>query len=66
MIIATIIVIIITTIVNIYLLHPFLQWLFVLQTKKKLKMNNNVKIYHITLNTKNIKLTNQTQIEKEE
>ena len=66
MIIATIIVIIITTIVNIYLLHPFLQWLFVLQTKKKLKMNNNVKIYHITLNTKNIKLTNQTQITKEE
>ena len=66
MIIATIIVIIITTIVNIYLLHPFLQWLFVLQTKKKLKMNNNVKIYHITLNTKNIKLTNQTQIAKEE
>ena len=66
MIIATIIVIIITTIVNIYLLHPFLQWLFVLQTKKELKMNNNVKIYHITLNTKNIKLTNQTQIAKEE
>ena len=29
-------------------------------------MNNNVKIYHITLNTKNIKLTNQTQIAKEE
>ena len=41
-------------IIKIYLPHPFLQWLFVLQ-KKTRKMNKNIKIYqYITVNTKNM------------
>ena len=62
-----------TTIIitKIYLLHPFLQWLFVLQKKKAIKTNKNVKIYQqITVNPKNmttkiVKLRQQNESEGE-
>ena len=42
-------------IIKIYFPHPFLQWLFVLQKKKTIKTNKNVKIYqYVTVNTKNM------------
>ena len=47
---------IIMIIIKIYFPHPILQWLFVVQKKKTIKTNKNVKIYHryITVNNKNM------------
>ena len=44
---------IVIIIIKIYLPHSYLQWIFVLQKKKTIKINKNVKIYqYITVNTK--------------